>query len=334
MKNLYYDMCFDKDNNNSANTKNMIAFCHIINEFEKFRKNLSSINAKNYESFVQQLYEVSTGNFKIGAKKAKKFYNENKSVIDTINKYSQINEFLIELGVKYETSIIYKYIMNNKSKIIKILGVLEELKYLGFERFTLDEEFDFTKKTYEVDKRFNWNSNIIYVDNIEVIPNYGGEPINYKTTNSNYEMNLATDCNNFNNLWSNIYLNSLVFDKNRLPKKIDKETIFNLILNLKDSQEKNNTIIRDSVDMNIKILDFQELLNSIDKRINNLSNIEYKEKLVLALASIKNDFENLKKICSEYDSSIIKQEPLLTKQILDNEKELQLRMTDPARYDY
>ena len=334
MKNLYYDICFDKDNNNSANTKNMIAFCHIINEFEKFRKNLSSINAKNYESFVQQLYEVSTGNFKIGTKKAKKFYNENKSVIDTINKYSQINEFLIELDVKYETSIVYKYIMNNKSKIIKILGVLEELKYLGFERFTLDEEFDFTKKTYEVDKRFNWNSNIIYVDNIEVIPNCGGEPINYKTTNSNYEMNLATDCDNFNNLWSNIYLNSLVFDKNRLPKKIDKETIFNSILSLKNSQKKRNTIIRDSVDMNIKILDFQELLDQIDKRINNLSNIEYKEKLVLALASIKNDFEKLKEICSEYDSSIIKQEPLLTKQILDNEKELQLRMTDPARYDY
>ena len=324
MKNLYYDICFDKDNNNSANTKNMIAFCHIINKFEEFRKNLSSVNQKNYESFVQQLYEVSTGNFKIGAKKAKKFYNENKSVIDTINKYSQINEFLIELDVKYETSIVYKYIMNNKSKIIKILGVLEELKYLGFEKFILDEEFDFTKKTYKADEIFEINFKVVYVDNIEVIPNYG-EAISYKTTNSNYEMNLATDCDNFNNLWSNIYLNSLVFDKNRLPKKIDKETIFNLILNLKDSQEKNNTIIRDSVDMNIKILDFQELLNSIDKRINNLSNIEYKEKLVLALASIKNDFENLKKICSEYDSSIIKQEPLLTKEILDNEKKIAIK---------
>ena len=324
MKNLYYDICFDKGNNNSANTKNMIAFCHIINEFEEFRKNLSSINTKNYESFVQQLYEVSTGNFKIGAKKAKKFYNENKSVIDTINKYSQINEFLIELDVKYETSIVYKYIMNNKSKIIKILGVLEELKYLGFERFTLDEEFDFTKKTYKADEIFEINFKVVYVDNIEVIPNYG-EAISYKTTNSNYEMNLATDCDNFNNLWSNIYLNSLVFDKNRLPKKIDKETIFNSILSLKNSQEKNNTIIRDSVDMNIKILDFQELLNSIDKRINNLSNIEYKEKLVLALASIKNDFEKLKEICSEYDSSIIKQEPLLTKEILDNEKKIAIK---------
>ena len=333
MKNLYYDICFDKGNNNSANTKNMIAFCHIINEFEKFRKNLSSINAKNYESFVQQLYEVSTGNFKIGAKKAKKFYNENKSVIDTINKYSQINEFLIELDVKYETSIVYKYIMNNKSKTIKIIGVLEELKYLGFERFTLDEEFDFTKKTYEVDKKFKWDFKIIYVDNIEIIPNYG-EAISYKTTNSNYEMNLEASSDNFSNFGKKIYLNSLVFDKNRLPKKIDKETIFNLILNLKNSQKKRNTIIRDSVDMNIKILDFQELLDQIDKRINNLSNIEYKEKLVLALASIKNDFEKLKEICSEYDSSIIKQEPLLTKEILDNEKKLQLRMTDPARYDY
>ena len=287
MKNLYYDICFDKDNNNSANTKNMIAFCHIINEFEEFRKNLSSINAKNYESFVQQLYEVSTGNFKIGAKKAKKFYNENKSVIDTINKYSQINEFLIELDVKYETSIVYKYIMNNKSKIIKILGVLEELKYLGFEKFILDEEFDFTKKTYKADEIFEINFKVVYVDNIEVIHNYG-EAISYKTTNSNYEMNLETSYDHFSNFGKKIYLNSLVFDKNRLPKKIDKETIFNLILNLKDSQEKNNTIIR-------------------------------------ALASIKNDFENLKKICSEYDSSIIKQEPLLTKEILDNEKKIAIK---------
>lgn len=214
--------------------------------------------------------------------------------------------------------------MNNKSKIIKILDVLEELKYLGFEKFILDEEFDFTKKTYKADEIFEINFKVVYVDNIEVIPNYG-EAISYKTTNSNYEMNLETSYDHFSNFGKKIYLNSLVFDKNRLPKKIDKETIFNLILNLKDSQEKNNTIIRDSVDMNIKILDFQELLNSIDKRINNLSNIEYKEKLVLTLASIKNDFENLKKICSEYDSSIIKQEPLLTKEILDNEKKIAIK---------
>ena len=41
-----------------------------------------------------QLWEISAGKFKIGARKAKKFYKKNKSVIDTINKYSNITRFI------------------------------------------------------------------------------------------------------------------------------------------------------------------------------------------------------------------------------------------------
>ena len=45
--------------------------------------------------FIFQLWDISKGKTKLGARKAKKFYAENKSVVDMINQYSSIPVFII-----------------------------------------------------------------------------------------------------------------------------------------------------------------------------------------------------------------------------------------------
>jgi len=84
-----------EENNYSAEINNIITLCHIIDDFEEFEKKLLPVISPKYNrDFVFQLWGISKGKFKLGARKAKKFYIENKSVIDTINKYSNVPTFI------------------------------------------------------------------------------------------------------------------------------------------------------------------------------------------------------------------------------------------------
>ena len=79
---------------NENYTKNIIALCYILDEFEEFNKKIKGIiSTNNNKKFIFDLYEVSMGNFNCSMK-ARRFYNENKAVIDTINQYSNLFLFI------------------------------------------------------------------------------------------------------------------------------------------------------------------------------------------------------------------------------------------------
>ena len=66
-------------NNKKIDTNNMITLCHIVDEFDEFEKSLIPVISPKYNrDFVFQLWDVSQGKFKLGARKAKRFYEENK----------------------------------------------------------------------------------------------------------------------------------------------------------------------------------------------------------------------------------------------------------------
>ena len=75
---------------------NIITLCHLVNEYDEFEKRLLAyISPKYNRDFVAQLYDITVGKkFKLGAKKAKKFYSENKEIVDIINKYSNVMMFI------------------------------------------------------------------------------------------------------------------------------------------------------------------------------------------------------------------------------------------------
>ncbi len=325
--------------NKKAEVSNIIALCHIIDDFEEFEKRLMPMISANYNrNFVFQLLDISKGKFKLGARKAKQFYNENKAVIDTINKYSNITMFINDNYSWYgvpngSLRFFYKYISDHKDKIGQILEVLYKLRELGFLDFEFDENVDFTKEIYGISPSFNRNFGITYVDNVKVIPIYVNY-IEYGTTDSNYRMELDIVGEGFSQYGKKIVLNSLLFDSKKLPISIDREHIFEHILRLKNEQKEQSAIIRDSVDLNISISDLENQLNSIDSVVNRLDKAKNKDEVIATLGSIRENVEKLKSLGAEYDSSILEQEPLLTQEILERERDLCLKRRIWSRCHY
>ena len=183
-------------NSHSLDTNNMIALCHIFEEFKEFENKLLQIISSKYNrDFVFQLWEISKGKFKIGARKAKKFYSENKDIIDIINKYSTLPTF-VNLNYDYngkpngDLQFFYGYLLKHKEEISKILLLIEKIKELGFINFELEEDLDFTKEIYSAYSSFRDNFRIIYAANLQAIPNYV-DNIKYRTLDSNYKMELG-----------------------------------------------------------------------------------------------------------------------------------------------
>lgn len=311
-----------------AGTEHIIALCHIIDDFEEFEKRLIPIISSKYnKDFALQLWDISKGKSKLGARKAKKFYSENKSIIDTINKYSNITGFINYNYRCYGTQkgdiqFFYEYILKHKEELKQILAVLGKLSELGFREFEFNEKLDFTKETYEADSTFESNFCITYVANAQVILNYV-DYINYKTSNSNYKMELYVSDDKFS--IRDIKLNSLLFDPTSLPDVLDKENTFDHFLKLKNEQKEQSATTRNSVDLGISILDLERQFSFTNNIISKLNGVKNKDQLLEILLSIKEDVEKLKTLSSQYDSSILEENPLLTPEVLKKEKTLYLK---------
>lgn len=329
------------ENNKKINTRNLIALCHIIDYFKEFEnKLLPAISSKDNRNFVHQLYDISKGKVKLGAKKAKKFYNENNIVIDIINKYSNISRF-INLNYDFhgkpgsDLYYFFEYLLKHKEEISKILVLLEKIKELGFSTIEFNEELDFTKEIYSAYPSFNRNFYLTYVANPQIIPNYLSY-INFKTADSNYKMKLGISGwskKEISEYGREIVLNSLLFEPNTLPAKIDKEHTFDHLLKLKNSQKEKTAVIRNSVDLSISVSDLEHQLNSTDNTINKLDEVTNKEELISVLSNIRENVEKLKTLSSEYDESISQEEPSITQEDLEREKQLYLNRRELAKID-
>ena len=314
---------------------NLIALYHILDDYEEFEKKLEmAISPKYNRDFTLKLFDISKGKFRVFSRKIKKFYNENKSVIDTINKYSNIINFINSIyGYYGSTHFFYEYFLSHKEDLDKIIELLERMKQLGFDDFTFNEDLDFTKESYDIYPTFRRNFRIIYVDNIVVSPSYTSE-IDYKTASSNYKIDLDVIGNEISDYGRKITLNSLLFDLNRLPVKLDRKNTFDRIIDLKKQQEEKNTSIRNSVDLSISVSDLDEQLNSTSSIISKLDDVQNKSQLLEALLNIKGEVERLKTLSKQYDSSISEKEPSLTKEVLDREKKLQLKRIELSKLDF
>lgn len=257
------------DKNYLAEINNLIALCYIIDDFEEFGERLRPLILSNYNrDFIFKLYDISEGKSCTFSKGVKKFYKENKMVIDTISKYSNILRFVSAVfglyGRVYDNNnlqFFYEYILSYKEHVEQIIEVLEGIKKLGFDSLEFNPNLDFTNELYDVYPSFQKNFHVTYVDNIEVIPSYASR-INYRTISSNYKMNLGVVGDNFSEYDRIIIVNSLLFDSQRLPKNITRKVIFDKILKLKDELEEKGISNKELVEMNMRTLDTKPLLTS------------------------------------------------------------------------
>ncbi len=249
----------------------LIALCHIIDEYDLMLDNFIKVNYNR--KFLNKLIKVTNGRFCFNSKQAKKFYKENKIILDLVKKYSNISRFLYncgENGKKFNQLSIdrfYQYMLKNSNNLNHIIELLEKIKQLGFQKIILDENVNFTDMEYKIDTIFNRNFYINYLDNIEVIPNYEIGTVKYKTRKSDYEIELVPNVyGEISFFKTQITVNNLLFDPNKLPQAITKETTFDEIVKLNEEKQLRPPL----------------------KKINSLTDVKSKQELKDLISDIKN----------------------------------------------
>lgn len=331
----------------------LIALCHIIYGFgafdlfnQKLRRLISSKNAYSVFEFAKNLQQLVKGEFGFYSRKIKQFYEENKEVIDIINEYSYIVHFICqnyndqgEFGKEsyYNLDFFYQYILNNRGNLNQILSLLEKIKELGFQKFEFGDKLDFSNAEYAVSTDIYY-SKVTYLDNIEVIPNYENDRVQYKTIGSNYKIEIefgsAIDFMFGRGLQNKtIIVNSLLFDTKRLPRSITKENTHDEIIKLKSEQEEKCIAIRNSVDLSVSIEDLCSQLYSTNRVISDLEQVQSKSELLQILSIIKENVEKLENMSMEYNDSISKEDPTITKETLEKAKKRYLRRREDSSID-
>lgn len=317
-------------------TNNLIALCNIIDDFKNFEEKLRLvISKKNNRDFVYQLYDISKGKFYIGAGKATRFYNENKEVIDIINKYSDITRFInnnydFQGNSSDSLKFFYEYISSHKEEMDTILAVLGKLKELGFDEFEFNSSLDFTQETHKVCTSIYDNFDITYLNNLTAIPSYNPGVISYKTNNSDYKITVKVLLGDIRVYSKKIVLNNLIFDPNGLPTVISKEEIFDKIIGLKSEKEHEYSVVKDSVNLGVAIADLHSMFNQVSSKINNLENVEKKTELIELLSTVEVTILQMQAISDEYNKQIADTNSSMSEEFLDDQKKAYIKRREDS----
>lgn len=320
----------------------LITLCNILDNYEKFNHNLIKLNPCRYApSALYKLYRISKGEKVFGATKFKKFYQENKDIIDTINKYEHISIFITSnySGWNQHTTqekepirFFYQYLLKNREQLGQILSVLEKINFLGFSTIKMVEGYDFTEESQGI-WPYGYNSEIVYFDNIQIKPSYS-DKIKYRTTGSNYKMVFEFFIGNIKKYSrKSIILNSLTFDPSRLPDILTTENVFDYIMNLAQKLEESYYTIKSSVQFSANITDLQEHFKVLNEVVNELNDTQTKTESRCSLVKIQAELAKLQAISKEYNSSITDENPNITLEMLEEEKKLYLARRDIIDFD-
>ncbi len=311
----------------------IIALCHILDIYHVFRKNLvefmdSKSNKTNLNN-LNKLGKLVNGKSLGVPKKVKTFYQDNRSIIDLINNYNNINNFIsynydLHGNIKTDSclELVYYHLLANQDQLHEILAVLEQLRKIGFKEIEFNENLDFTNVEYEVYTNFKYNSDIVYLDNIKVIPNYNDNVVKYKSTNSNYKI-VFHPSSYFLSDSSKLIVNSLLLSLTNLPSKLTLETIedlFNKIVMLK----QNCNDLKNAVNLSVSIDDLKEQLDTTNKVVLQLQNVKNQEELLALLQKMRRELKLLQAESKIYNESIFQNNPDITYENIENEKKLYL----------
>lgn len=307
----------------------LLSLCYTLDSFSEFNNNLIEFmsNGKNAKNRFY-LLDIANKRHIIGLRKVKKFYQQNKNVIDVINVNSySINNFIgsnydydykgnCKMKPYFET--FYNYLIEHKDQKKQIVSLLKKLRDLGFTDICLNENEDFTNTTYSV----SCNSyNCSYMENMEALPNYSSDCVYYKTKGSNYKIDMGGLFVRLNYHYD-IYItvNNLLFDPSLLPNSITKETTYDKILSLRDNQKDSCRAIQNSVDLSLSVDDLYDIFNSTTKVVDGFESVKDKKQLKKKLSKIKEYLDDIKEISEQYDNSICKNTSKITKEQLKLEK--------------
>ncbi len=307
------------------NTKNLLALCHIIDEYPQFREDLEPFVEKtnNYYNNISKFVSLTNSKRIIGGKKEKQIYNKNKEIFDKINRYSYISNFLLEIE---DIDNFYNYLNEYRENLNKITLVVTKITDLGIKTINLDLSQDFTKENYQLDTSTNIPfRKFDFVDNIKIIPNYESEIVKYTTTNSPYQIKIQIDAFLYDPEIhvTDMTLNTLVFDANTLPKELTMEETFNKIKYLNSLSQENHQV-QNSVNLLVGVNDLEKQVKKLEQELHYNSLLTSKVEIQKILLNMKKCLLQLKQESENYIESITKDNGIVTPELIKEEKEAYL----------
>ncbi|MEE3342802.1 MAG: hypothetical protein VZS44_01780 [Bacilli bacterium] len=323
-----------KEKNNEIDINHLIALTNIIDKYKDFNNNVLIFirSVKNNRELITKLDKISKKETCLIDMGAKKFYTRNRTVIDTINKYTSIHDFICSNYDYHGNSTdnydklnyYYEYLLKNKENIEQIKKILTKIKKLGFEKIDFDESYDFTKSDYyftpkkiKIGKAIVFNNYLNYLENIEILPGFDADAIEYYTKGSNYRMMISGFGEESPK--NKIMLNNLVFDINSLPDKISEDLYFQII-NQKKSNLANDKKVRTAVELSTAIDDLETQCLKTNNSINKLEDISNKQELKETLLEIIENIRKLREIENNYYNEITTTNDNITNKRLIKEK--------------
>lgn len=302
------------------------AIISIIDQFEDFN-NETIIYLKNSKDYKESMFNISklaNGNKIYHAKDDKKFYNNNKIIIDKISKYVNVFEFFCyTYGINKTTNknitFYYNYIINNKDNIQNILELLDSFKKLGIQDVTYIND-SFENEIFEFDYTTRYGA--YYLENMYAIPTILPNRLVYKTKESNYKI--------YTNNKKEIIVNNLLFNKKQLPPIIDKISLVKEILELEDSIKEENELIKSAVILNVTIDDLQNQYEETEKLIQSLDNINNKNEIINTLKKLNKQLKRIEVLKKMYNLSI---KDKIDENILNVEKNIYLKIRNHIDYN-
>ena len=296
------------------NVNNMLALAHILDDYRDFKNRLNIYMFNNYNKMeMNNLIRISSGKFIISSR-TKQFYEENKKIIDTINQYSSLNKFI---NTKDNIEYFYAYLNDNKDKLNDIISLLSRLKKLNFNEFALNSDEDFTKSEYKISKKERL-ATISYLENMEVIPNCNNDIVCYKSKGSNYIINMNVYY--FEKPENEIILNNLLFDKDKLPKSLERNEILNEIFSLKNTKKDEVSSLKSIINLDSDIHNLEDVYNSLLDTMSSLDNMENRKELLHILLNIRDALNRLIKFNAKYTDGVVSKSNSITNEIVNNEK--------------
>lgn len=203
----------------------------------------------------------------------------------------------------------YNYILNNQENLDKMLAVLNRIQQLNFDMLEFNKDMDFTNEEMYMYTNFKNADSISYLDNMIVLPTIYSNICRISTSGSNYMIKIS-NLNEKEDFSTRIVVNSLIFDENRLPKKISKRNTFDKIINIYNEKKEDFIAINKLIELYTSICKYiksaSNELTPIDEEINKLNDIEIKEKLLELSSRIKADLDELKNVSFKIETDLAK----------------------------
>ena len=299
----------------------LIAICNIFNEMGVLKEELINL-AKNNDiiTTVTSLKEVRRGLKFFGTKDLLNFAQKHEISFQKISNKTDLDEFLIEMG-KGDFNYLYEYMCANIGNIDKIENLCNRLKSLGFKSLGFNDEFDFSTMEFEIKNKKELNqSNIAYLENMKPIVSIDTDILKYKSTVSNYMIVFNPIVNHFE-----IFLNDLTIDVDRLPKTMNASDLFKEIFELNKLISFDQSLVKDSVNLSVGILDLNEIVNNVSNRLSKLENVNESGEIKKILHDINSRITQLKLIKDGFNESIVTKSEYISDELLETEKHNYIR---------